>query len=56
MIKDEVKVFGPATVSNVGPGFDLMGFALEAPGDEMIIRTDFPDDSRLVMLEAYIQP
>ncbi|MCK5136242.1 MAG: homoserine kinase [Bacteroidales bacterium] len=38
MIKDEVKVFGPATVSNVGPGFDLMGFALEAPGDEMIIR------------------
>ncbi len=25
-------------MSNVGPGFDLMGFALEAPGDEMIIR------------------
>ena len=38
MIKNEVKVFGPATVSNVGPGFDLLGFALEAPGDEMIIR------------------
>ena len=38
MKRDEVKVFGPATVSNVGPGFDLMGFALEAPGDEMIIR------------------
>ncbi len=38
MIKNEVKVFGPATVSNVGPGFDLMGFALEAPGDEMLIR------------------
>jgi homoserine kinase len=38
MIKEEVRVFGPATVSNVGPGFDLMGFALEAPGDEMIIR------------------
>jgi homoserine kinase len=34
----EVRVFSPATVSNVGPGFDLMGFALEAPGDEMIIR------------------
>lgn len=38
MIKNEVKVYGPATVSNVGPGFDLMGFALEAPGDEMLIR------------------
>jgi len=37
-MKEEVTVFGPATVSNVGPGFDLMGFALEAPGDEMIIR------------------
>ncbi|MEN8158180.1 MAG: homoserine kinase, partial [Bacteroidota bacterium] len=35
---EEVKVYGPATVSNVGPGFDLLGFALEAPGDEMIIR------------------
>lgn len=31
-------VFGPATVSNVGPGFDLLGFALEAPGDELLVR------------------
>jgi homoserine kinase len=38
MKKEEVKIFSPATISNVGPGFDLMGFALEAPGDEMIIR------------------
>ena len=38
MTKDEVRVFSPATVSNVGPGFDLMGFALEMPGDEIIIR------------------
>jgi len=36
--RNEVTVYSPATVSNVGPGFDLMGFALEAPGDEMIIR------------------
>lgn len=28
-----VSVFAPATVSNVGPGFDFMGFALEQPGD-----------------------
>jgi homoserine kinase len=38
MAREEIKVYGPATVSNVGPGFDLLGFALEAPGDEMIIR------------------
>ena len=38
VMKNEVKVFCPATVSNVGPGFDLLGFALEEPGDEMIVR------------------
>jgi homoserine kinase len=38
MAREEIKVFAPATVSNVGPGFDLMGFALESPGDEMIVR------------------
>jgi homoserine kinase len=38
MARDEIKVYGPATVSNVGPGFDLLGFALESPGDEMTIR------------------
>ena len=38
MEKEEIKVFGPASVSNVGPGFDLLGFALESPGDELSIR------------------
>ena len=38
MAREEIKVYSPATVSNVGPGFDLLGFALEAPGDELIIR------------------
>ena len=47
MARDEIKVFGPATVSNVGPGFDLLGFALEAPGDEMIIRRN--GTSKLVL-------
>lgn len=28
-----VKIFAPATVSNLGPGFDVLGLALEAPGD-----------------------
>jgi len=46
--KDEVRVYGPATVSNVGPGFDLLGFALEEPGDEMIIRRNGSRSLRLV--------
>lgn len=35
---DEVRVLAPATVSNVVCGFDCLGFALEAPVDEMVIR------------------
>ncbi len=34
----EIGVFAPATVSNIGCGFDIMGFALEEPGDNVIIR------------------
>ena len=30
-----VTAFAPATVSNVGCGFDVLGFALEVPGDEV---------------------
>ena len=30
---NEVKVFAPATVANVGSGFDILGFALETSGD-----------------------
>jgi homoserine kinase len=35
---DEIRVLAPATVSNVVCGFDCLGFALEAPVDEMVIR------------------
>ena len=48
MAKREVKVFAPATVSNVGPGFDLMGFAMESPGDELIIRSNDIGKIRLI--------
>ena len=37
-MKEEVRVFAPATVANVAVGFDILGFALEAPGDEIIAR------------------
>lgn len=49
MNKTEIRIFSPATVSNVGPGFDLMGFALELPGDEMIVRRN--NTGRLVLTD-----
>ncbi|RZK48245.1 MAG: homoserine kinase [Pedobacter sp.] len=33
-----VKVFAPATVANVVCGFDVLGFAVNEPGDEVIMR------------------
>ena len=35
---DSVTAFAPATVSNVACGFDVLGFALETPGDEVTAR------------------
>ncbi len=32
----EVRVFAPATVSNVACGFDVLGFAVDGPGDEVV--------------------
>ncbi len=33
-----IKVFAPASVANVAIGFDCLGFALEKPGDEIIVK------------------
>jgi homoserine kinase len=35
---DSIKVFAPATVANVVCGFDVLGFAVNEPGDEVIMR------------------
>ncbi|MBP9742235.1 MAG: homoserine kinase [Burkholderiales bacterium] len=32
-----IKVFAPATVANVTCGFDILGFAIDAPGDEVTL-------------------
>ncbi|MCO6361007.1 homoserine kinase [Roseivirga pacifica] len=38
---ESIKVFAPASVSNVGPGFDILGFALEGMGDVLTLtKTD----------------
>jgi len=35
-----IKVFAPGSVSNVGCGFDILGFAIDGIGDEMILCTN----------------
>ena len=34
---DSIRVFAPATVANVACGFDVLGFALNEPGDEVVM-------------------
>lgn len=47
-MKRSIKVFAPATVANVVCGFDVLGFAVNEPGDEVIMRlTDKPGVSLL---------
>jgi homoserine kinase len=38
LLMDSIKIFAPATVANVACGFDIFGFAVDAPGDEVIVR------------------
>ncbi len=49
MIKDTITIFAPATVSNVGSGFDVLGFALDGLGDTL--RLTKRDDTQLVIKE-----
>ena len=43
-----VRVFAPATVANVAVGFDILGFAINRPGDE-IVATLNPETSGLMI-------
>lgn len=36
-MKKSIKAFAPATVANVACGFDVLGFAVEYPGDEVTL-------------------
>ena len=55
--KEQVRVFAPATVANMICGFDILGFAVDRPGDEVFMyKVDTPgvrirairgDDGRL---------
>ena len=45
-----VRVFAPATVSNLGPGFDVLGLALHRPGD--VVEAEVSDDAGVDLAEV----
>jgi len=53
---NEIKIFSPATVANVSCGFDVLGFCLEAIGDEMVIRKTANKGVKITKIEGYDLP
>ncbi|NNF25912.1 MAG: homoserine kinase [Gemmatimonadetes bacterium] len=44
----QVSVFAPGTVSNLGPGFDVLGLALQVPGDVVTVGREGEPGSMVV--------
>jgi homoserine kinase len=55
-MKNEIKIFSPATVANVACGFDVLGFCLDNKGDEMVIRKVSEKGIRITHIEGYDLP
>lgn len=51
-VGDEVRAFAPATVANLGPGFDVLGLALVGPGDTVTARRVDGQGVRLVSVSG----
>ena len=52
----KIKIFSPATVSNVACGFDILGFPIESFGDEMVISKSDKKGVRITKVEGYSVP
>jgi homoserine kinase len=50
---EQVEVFAPATVANVVCGFDVLGFALEGPGDRMVLRKLAEPEVRIIHRDSF---
>lgn len=48
----EVTAFAPATVANLGPGFDVLGLALDGPGDTVTARRVAGRGVRIVRIDG----
>ena len=53
---NEIKIFSPATVANVACGYDVLGFCLDAVGDEMLIRKVDKKGIRITKIEGLELP
>jgi homoserine kinase len=51
-VSASIEVFAPATVANVASGFDVLGFALERPGDRVRLTRNGANTVRIVALEG----
>jgi homoserine kinase len=47
-----IEAFAPATVSNLGPGFDCLGLALRGPGDRVRARLSEKPGVKIVSIEG----
>ena len=55
-MKDEIKLFSPATVANVACGFDVMGFCLDSVGDDMVVRKTDKKGIFITKIEGFDLP
>ena len=53
---NSIKVFSPASVSNVCCGFDVLGFSIEGLGDEMIIQKSNSKGIKIKRITGYKVP
>ncbi|KGK29015.1 homoserine kinase [Cellulophaga sp. E6(2014)] len=56
MNANEIRVFCPATIANVSCGFDVLGLALDAVGDEMVVRKTTQKGIRITKLTGQDLP
>lgn len=52
-MKEKIKVFAPATVANVACGFDVLGFAIESPGDILSVEKNEQNKINIVNHTSY---
>ena len=50
---NKIKIFSPATVSNVACGFDILGFSLESLGDEMVVKKTKKKGLKITKIEGF---
>lgn len=55
-MRNEIKIFSPATVANVSCGFDVLGFCLDTIGDEMVVRKSKEKGFRITHIGGFELP